>query len=322
MGSSYTVSQMVPFIVTRAVELEGVNPKRLFDLGLGSSPRPEEHIESSRYFEFWRSVVECVPDPTFPLRASSLFQLEDHEVFGFLAMSCETLGQAYERTAAYRALYCVGARWELSLEGDAARVIWCPWPGQVNDPGYRAAMDFAVWDMAKAIRQLGRTDPLPKAVRLAHDAVGATYADFYGVNPTFHAGSYELVYDASLQSLPIKTFNSRLRDYFDEECKRLVAELGPGQSILDQLRKVLISAMDGGDTSIEAIAKNLGLSARSLQRRLNEEGTRYNDVLNAVREEFAKRYLTRGSVSASEVAYLLGFTEPRLFSKPSNVGPA
>ena len=73
--------------------------------------------------------------------------------------------------------------------------------------------------------------------------------------------------------------------------------------------------MDGDDTSIERVAKQLGMSARSLQRRLADEGTGYNDLLTEIRAEFAKRYLSRKTVSASEVAYLLGFTEPPAFFK-------
>jgi AraC-like DNA-binding protein len=57
------------------------------------------------------------------------------------------------------------------------------------------------------------------------------------------------------------------------------------------------------------------MGPRSLQRRLTEEGTRYNDVLSDIRAEFAKRYLARGTISASEVAYLIGFTEPSAFFK-------
>jgi len=57
------------------------------------------------------------------------------------------------------------------------------------------------------------------------------------------------------------------------------------------------------------------MGPRSLQRRLTEEGTRDNDVLSDIRAEFAKRYLARGTISASEVAYLIGFTEPSAFFK-------
>jgi AraC-like DNA-binding protein len=246
-----------------------------------------------------------------------VFQLEDHEVFGFLAMSCETLGQAYERTAAYRALYCVGARWELSIEPTLVRMVWYPWPGQSSEPGYRAAMDFAVADMANAIRRLGRTGPRPIEVRLAHQAPAdvSGFVEYYGVEPKFSAPLYELWYAPGLTELPIIGFNSRLRDYFEEECKRLVSQMTFGASIVEPLRKQLISAMDGGDTSIETIAKQMGMSSRSLQRRLSDEGTRYNDVLQSIRTEFAKRYLAHGAISASEVAYLIGFAEPPAFFK-------
>src|SRR5262249_35810816 len=138
-----------------------------------------------------------------PLRASAAFKLEDHELFGFLAISCATLGEAYERTAKYRALYGVGARWELEVDGDATRVIWYPWPGELGDAGYRAAMDYAVADMDNAIRRLGRDGPRPTAVHLRHAATGApaAFAAQYGVAPVYGAPLYELRYPAGTHEM-------------------------------------------------------------------------------------------------------------------------
>jgi AraC-like DNA-binding protein len=316
--SPYTISAVVPIIVASAAHAEGVDPTRIVSAQqLAAPPRPDEHIAVAEYFAVWRRALELIPDAAFALRAATVFQLEDHEVFGFLAMSCETLGQAYERTATYRALYCVGARWELQLDSDAARLIWYPWPGDLRDPGYRAAMDFAVADMADAIRRLGKSQPMPHAVRLRHAAPPehAKYAEFYRVAPTFNTSLYELVYARDLPDLPIAGFNSKLRDYFEQECKRQLSQVASGTSTASQVRKELIRSMDGGDTSVEAVARRLGTSARSLQRRLTQEGTRYNDLLAEIRSEFAQRYLARGTISASEVAYLIGFTEPPAFFK-------
>lgn len=315
---SHTISSAVPALIAFAAHKEGHDPALVLGPEAPAAPpRPDEHVAVSQYYDVWRRALALTNDASFPLRVASTFQLEDHEVFGFLAMTCETLGQAYEKTATYRALYCVGARWELSADPEAARLVWFPWPGDASDTGVRAAMEFAVADMADAITRLGVARPKPIAVHLAHPAPDDTapFRNFYGVEPKYGASQYALVYDAELPAQPISSFNSRLRDYFDDECRRLVAVSASGQNIVDQVRKCLIHAMDGGDTSIEAIAKQLGLSGRSLQRRLAEEGTRYNDVLGSVREEFAKRYLARGTVSASEVAYLLGFTEPPAFFK-------
>lgn len=318
MTSSGTISGVVPFVIAAVARSEGIDPALLLSTSELAAPlRADEHVPVERYFEVWRRTLALIPDPAFPLRVAASFQLEDHEVFGFLAISCATLGEAYERTAAYRALYCVGARWELEQSAQALRLIWHPWPGDLRDPGYRAAMDFAVADMETAIHRLGQGGPKPREVRLAHAAPADTsaFAAHYGVEPSFARSLYELVYEPSLTELPVVSFNSRLRDYFDEECRKLVAELSFGTSIVEPLRRQLIAAMDGGDASIEAMAKQLGLSARSLQRKLTEEGTRFSDVLASVRVEFAKRYLARGTVSASEVAYLIGFTEPPAFFK-------
>ncbi|MGE0867579.1 MAG: AraC family transcriptional regulator ligand-binding domain-containing protein [Kofleriaceae bacterium] len=314
----HTISAVIPFSVAAMAKAAGVAGDLLETVGLrpDAPPRPEDHIDAARYFDVWRRAMAHL-DAAFPVRVAAAAQLEDHELFGFLAISCETLGQAYERTATYRALYCVGARWELQIETDATRLIWYPWPGDLEDAGYRAAMDFALADMAHAIHRLGCDGPRPIAVRLRHAPIEATgaLAAHYGVEPSFDAPLYELVYSPGLTDQPIATFNSRLRDYFDGECRRLISVLDRDPSMLAQVRKVLIGAMDGGDTTIETIARRLGTSSRSLQRRLADEGTRYNDVLADVRAEFAKRYLARGTISASEVAYLLGFTEPPAFFK-------
>ena len=317
MGTLATISSVVPFLVASVARAEGADLAKILGQVPAKPPRADEHVEVEMYFEAWRRTIELLPDPAFPLRAATAFQLEDHELFGFLAMSCRTLGEAYEKTAAYRALYCVGARWELELDAKAVRLIWYPWPGDVRDPGYRAAMDFAVADMESDIRRLAAAGPRPTAVRLAHAAPPdiAPFTAHYGVEPQFGSPLYELVYAPGLPDLAIVTFNSRLRDYFEQECSQLVSKLGAGTSMVEQLRKQLIRSMDGGDTSIDVVAKQLGQSSRSLQRRLAEEGARYNDVLAEIREEFAKRYLARGTVSASEVAYLLGFTEPPAFFK-------
>lgn len=123
--------------------------------------------------------------------------------------------------------------------------------------------------------------------------------------PRFASPLNELVYPPGLHEMPISPFNSRLRDYFAGECQRLVSALGPGTGLVEKVRKRLIGAMDGGETSIETMAKQLAMSPRSLQRRLADEGARYNDLLAEIRAEFAKRYLARGTISASEVAYLV-----------------
>ncbi|MFL5397404.1 MAG: AraC family transcriptional regulator [Myxococcales bacterium] len=320
MAVAGSITSFVPFLVAAAARAEGIDPARLLreaGIAFERPPSPDEHVDIERYLALWRSAVALIPDRAFPLRAAAAFKLEDNELFGFLAMSCETLGEAYDRTAAYRGIYVAGARWELQVDADAERMIWYPWPGDPRDEGYRAAMDFTVADMANAVRRLGRASPRPVAVRLSHGTPpdASPFVEQYGVEPQFGAPLYELVYACGLREMPIATFNSRLRDYFDVECSKLLADMASDVRLTTRVRKHLIGAMGGGGTSMARVAKDLGMSTRGLQRHLAAEATTYNDLVDAVREEFAKRYLTRGTLSASEVAYLIGFVEPPAFFK-------
>lgn len=314
-----SISEVVPFLVAHVARSLAADPEPLLrgsGVDASTQPQGDRHIPVERYFEVWRRAMALF-DAGFPLRVASFFRHEDNEVFGFLAMSCATLGEAFDRTLAYSRLYTVGARYEMGADGHATRIAWLPWPGEVEDAGYRGAMEYHLANMEQAIRQLSPTAPRPVEVRLRHQAPAdaAAHEAFFGVVPRFGSSRYELVYPTGLRDFSITSFNSRLRDYFDLECRRLIEKLGADSGLTAQVRKALIGVMDGGDSHIEAIAKRLGLSTRSLQRRLSEEQTSYNDLLADVRQEFAKRYLARGTLTASQVAYLIGFTEPPAFFK-------
>lgn len=315
----HTISGVVPFLVAHVARSFEADPEPLLrgsGVDAAAPPRGDEHIAVERYFDVWRRAMALFDD-AFPLRVASFFRHEDNEIFGFLAMSCATIGEAFDRTLQYSRLYTVGATYQMDVDRDATRITWLPWAGDLDDVGYRAAMDYHVANMEQAIRQLGISPRRPVEVRLRHAAPrdAAEYLAFYGIEPRFGSSRYELVYPPDLRDVGVTTFNSALRDYFARECGRVIESLDPATGIATEVRKALINVMDGGDSGIDAIAKRLAMSTRSLQRRLSEEQTRYNDLLAEVREEFAKRYLARGTLTASEVAYLIGFTEPPAFFK-------
>jgi AraC-like DNA-binding protein len=313
-----SISSLVPQAIIRIAGEAGVDPAPLLRAAGLEGDRPpanDAHLDIERYYQLWDSIMNALGDPGFPVVAGSSFRIEDNELFGFLAMSCQSLGEAFARTARYRVLYNRGARWELQQEAEATRLIWYPWVADRQRAGVRAAVEFALVDMCSAARQLARTELRPLQVHIAHGPpvrTGALRA-FFGVEPSFNAPLDELVFPPDVLATPVATFNSRLRDYFDQQCRELAAQLAPDAAVAARVRRDLINAMDGGDPSMPAVSRRLGMSARTLHRRLAEEGARFEDLLDGIREEFAKRYLARGTVAASEVAYLVGFQSPTAF---------
>jgi AraC-like DNA-binding protein len=73
--------------------------------------------------------------------------------------------------------------------------------------------------------------------------------------------------------------------------------------------------LNAGHPSLERVAEHLGLSARTLQRKLQDLGTTHNELVDQIRHELATRYLAEKEMAICEVAYLLGFSEPSSFHR-------
>ena len=101
----------------------------------------------------------------------------------------------------------------------------------------------------------------------------------------------------------------------DRHAEELLAKYPPRDSLIDQVRNVIADEFRGGEPSLERIADHLGLTPRTLQRKLQELGTSYNDVLDQMRRQLAERYLREPQMAICEVAYLLGFSESSSFHR-------
>ncbi len=80
-----------------------------------------------------------------------------------------------------------------------------------------------------------------------------------------------------------------------------------------RIKRALTEALPGGSTSVDEMARRLNISKRSLQRRLSEEGTTFQSLLDETRFEMSDRYLKDTGLSVPEISYLLGFRETSSF---------
>jgi AraC-like DNA-binding protein len=96
---------------------------------------------------------------------------------------------------------------------------------------------------------------------------------------------------------------------------------GSGSSILEDVRARLAQRL-ARDATLERVARDLRLSARTLQRKLGELGASFQALLEEVRRERAHRYLSETDEPVDEIAARLGYGDPRTFAAPSGAGPA
>jgi AraC-like DNA-binding protein len=112
---------------------------------------------------------------------------------------------------------------------------------------------------------------------------------------------------------PFVTENISMLEYLEPELDKRLADLDVDQSYSQRVRNSLIELLPRGDSNAEAVARTLGISKRTLQRKLKIEKTNYQQQLNATREMLAKNYLLNTDITADEIAFLLAYQETNSF---------
>jgi AraC-like DNA-binding protein len=321
MAQGNSITSVAALGVIAAVARLGKPVEGLFEvIGLdpAAPPAMEQHLAAESYLELWERALELVQDPSFPVRVGASFDVEALEAFGFLAMSSETLRDAYERTARVRALYNAGSRWELEERDGTLRMTWLPWPIKVrSEVARRSVNEYQVAEMLASIRTMTGRPLVPRRIVFRHSAPRdiSVHTELLGRAPEFEGEFDGFEADAAWFAEPLRNKNPKLRDYFEKQCKLAQEAFAGDPPFTAQVRQRLAASMDGSIPSMEHVARSLGTSQRSLHRRLSDEGTRFNDLLDEVRRQFAEQYLARPRLAVSEVAYLVGFNDPSAFHK-------
>ena len=136
--------------------------------------------------------------------------------------------------------------------------------------------------------------------------------DYLGKAPKI-TGTVGLTFTAQDADLPLITRSASLWETLKPGFLQQLEDRTGTATLSGQVKHALTEALPGGSTSVETMARRLNLSKRSLQRRLGEEGTSFQKLLDATRFEMSDRYLKDTDLSVPEISYLLGFRETSSF---------
>jgi AraC-like DNA-binding protein len=137
---------------------------------------------------------------------------------------------------------------------------------------------------------------------------------FFGCQPEFDASNFLLSFDKAALDQPLPTGNAEVARANDQVILRYLAELNRSDLVM-RVKVALIEGLPSGHVSKEQVSESLGVSLRTLQRRLHDEGTGFKQLLDETRRELADGYIKNPQVSLGEITYLLGFSEASNFSR-------
>lgn len=277
---------------------------------------PEARMPLTVEERLWDLAAEMTRDPLFGLHAAEAIRPGAFDVLDYAVRTAPDLRTALQRLARYNRLVHDLASFEVLPDGDAVRIEH-RFDGGATGP-CRHAAEFTLASLVVVATQIGGEPVSALAVEFVHTAAGdaEAYRSVFGVKPRFDAPVSCLVLAASVLDRPVPAADPRLSHIVTAHAEQLLAAHAPAQeNVAAQVRRQIAEGVANGPVTLSAIARRLHLSERSLQRRLDDEGTRFADLVDEVRRELALRYIADERLALGEVAYLLGFAEPSPFHR-------
>lgn len=237
-------------------------------------------------------------------------------VVGHAMAYAETTGDALDALERFRRLVLDDALPRVRLVGDEAHFV------QPLSPRF-AVLRHPAECQATATLTTIRTltgDRTIRALRVQFmhpkPASIARHRAVFGTSKlTFGASLNEVVLEAQVLARPIARADPALRQYLMLRASALSGELAEDERVADQVRRAVVEGLAGGAPSLGVLAKTLHTSERTLQRRLQAEGTSLPAIVEEVRRERAVSMLADPLRRAGEVAYALGYRDATTFAR-------
>jgi AraC-like DNA-binding protein len=259
---------------------------------------------------FWRAVKELSGNPAIGLEIARNMDFAKAPPMVLAPYHGRDWRDAMQRIARYKQM-CSPERVRIREEGDTC-IVEVDWVHPSRDRIVVADMMFA------ALVELGRRGTgkhlvprqveldRPKADTRAHEA-------YFGCPVRFGAKANRLVLDCPDLAIPFVSYNRELLEMLSPMLEKALEEQQKSHSVAERVKWLVKKRLATSRPDMSGIAKELAMSDRTLQRRLAEEGTRFQDVLAHARRELAHQYLVDGQLDMGDVAFLLGFDDQNSF---------
>ncbi|AWF82703.1 AraC family transcriptional regulator [Microbulbifer sp. A4B17] len=234
-------------------------------------------------------------------------------VLGKLILESDSLASALMITHRYMVLHNQADHWKIYQADDcwvAERVNH--FPDTIPAQQYS---ELSVGAAYRLIQEMVGSKITPRSVSFRHkrQSPQTNYQAFFGVEAGFEQERDRLVFDGSLMNYSLAQPSSGLMRYFDEFSKGLLAE--HEGDISQQVQVLILQTLGAQQHSLEQISRLLGIPMRTLQRRLNEAGTSFKQLVQNARMKTARWHLRASSIDVGLLSASLGYTDISAFSK-------
>ena len=282
----------------------GIDPAVLDD--------PDGRIPTDQISALWALAVERSGNSAVGLSAAGKAGPGGFDLVGYAMMSVPDLRGVLERICRYVRIVSDAADMEvIETEGGvgvtlALRVIGLSVPWQRYAYDFMVLLTFCRWVLGGDLTPVWFEMTVPDGTDLI------VHERMFGCAIRPRSARYALFFSRADADRRLPTANSVLSQFHDSLAEEHMKRLGLPQ-IGARVREEIVRHLPEGEPRRPMIAQQLGMSDRTLRRRLQDEDTSFGQLLDEARRDLAAHYVARADLSLAEVAYLLGFNNQSSF---------
>lgn len=270
-------------------------------------------IDVRNQIRFLQLVAKATDDDFLGFHLAQNYDLRRLGFLYYALASSDRLDQALQRGARFSSVVNEGARLTLREGKDVTLVV------EYVDVTRRLdehQIEFLMTTIVRICRQISSRQLSPQRVSFVHRRKAAPQMNvFLGSDIRFGADVDAVTFSSSIRDIPAvgadPFLNQLLVEYFEEALAR--RKVKPSSFAL-RVENTAATLLPHGRARAGEIARSLGVSQRTLARRLISEGQTFSSVLQSLRSDLAKRHLADEDLSISKIAWLLGYQDVSAFT--------
>lgn len=259
------------------------------------------------------NALNLTPDPALGLHLGERLNLSAHAVLGQAFLTCRNLGEVIEIFERYYHLLAPDLELDFHRGADRLRIEYATTAQDLPLPFVLECIAAAMRNTLDGLLGGGQL-PLRFEFPYPRPAHAEAYGEVLGDDVRFACPVAAWSFPAECLEAPLPSSNPALRELYEAECARLLADLKDTEDLAYRSRR-LLRKFEGQYPQMPQLAQMLNVSARTYRRRLAEQGTSFQTILDDVRREHATKLLRSGSMSMTSIAYRLGFNDPSNFRR-------
>ncbi len=277
--------------------------------------QPESRVEFAQFEQVLSAAVAVTGDEALGLHVAERMPEGAVDLLGHLAAHAPNMREAMEVASRFVSLGMDGLLLSVRDEGDMFVVRYAfPHSTPLSD---RVLAEFLMGGLVRLARSFTDANVVPRLTCFEHERPGhhREYTRILGDNQRFGQRETSIAFDREIAGRPQMHRHRALYDLLQAEAQRRLDRMATGGGPATRLRQYLLAMPPSRIPEVSAAARDLGMSERSLRRRLAADGTSYRDVVRSALEASAGRMLGDPSRTIKETAVALGFADAAAFHR-------